>query len=74
MSNPGIPPRQKIPIFQATVVFISIILILQLWLLTSSLDAYLAGESQIALPAAAASGFCVLVCWRLLKAATGKEE
>jgi len=74
MNTPHLPPHQKIPIFQLSIVFISIILILQMWLLTGSLDAYLAGDRQIVLPAAAASGLCVLICGWLLKAATDNEE
>ena len=70
MNQPDIPPRQRIPIFQFSVVFIAIIVILQLWLLSSSLDEYLAGERKLVLPAALASGFCVLLCWWLVRAAT----
>ena len=74
MNQPQVPPHQKVPIFQMAIVFIAVILVLQLWLLTSSLDAYLAGEHRIVLPAAVASGFCVFICWRLLKAATGGKQ
>ncbi len=70
MNGPDLPPQNKIPIFQLAIVFVSIIIILQMWLLTSSLDAYLGGETGIVLPAAVASGFCVVICWRLMKAVT----
>jgi hypothetical protein len=70
MSKPAIPPHQKIPIFQLSVVFVSVIIILQLWLLTSSLDQFLAGDTRICLPAAAASGLCVALCWWLLRVVT----
>lgn len=74
MNAPRVPPHQKVPLFQLSIVFISIILILQMWLLSGSLDAYLGGDRMIALPAAAASGLCVLICWRLLKAVTDEED
>jgi hypothetical protein len=70
MNKPAIPPHQKIPIFQLSVVFVSVIIVLQLWLLTSSLDQYLAGDTKICLPAAIASGFCVVLSWWLLRVMT----
>jgi hypothetical protein len=70
MNQRSIPPQQKIPIFQLSVVFVSVIIILQMWLLTSSLDQYLAGDTKITLPAAIASGFCVMLCWWLLRVVT----
>ncbi len=73
MSEPTLPPHQQTPVFQFAIVFVVVIIILQMWLLTSSLDEYLGGHDQILLPAAIASACCVAVCWRLIKA-VGKEN
>jgi hypothetical protein len=52
---------------------ISIVGTIQQLLLGRSLNGCLPGEREIVLPAVVASGFCVLVCWGLLKAASGEK-
>ena len=44
-----------------------IIVILQLWLLTATMEAYLGGEHSIVLPAAAASAVCFGLVLGLLR-------
>jgi hypothetical protein len=44
-----------------------IIVILQLWLLTATMEAYLSGERSIVLPAAAASFACFVLVLGLLR-------
>lgn len=47
--------RQAVPIFTAVVVLAGIGVVLQLWLLSASLEGMLTGEGHIAIPATVAS-------------------
>ena len=44
---------------------VAILLIVQMWLLTATLEAFLAGHREAAVPAAIISGFLFLVCLAL---------
>lgn len=46
--------------------FVILIVILQLWLLTATMNAYLGGNTDIVLPAALASSVCLLLNLGLL--------
>jgi predicted membrane-bound spermidine synthase len=50
---------QRMAILNAMLVFVVLIAILQLWLLTATMNAYLGGDTVIALPAALASLVCL---------------
>ena len=52
---------QRQTIVSAMLLFVVLLAVLQLWLLTASTNAYLAGDTSIALPAALVS----LVCFAL---------
>lgn len=52
---------QRKTIVSAMLLFVVLLAVLQLWLLTASTNAYLAGDSTIALPAA----FVSLACFAL---------
>lgn len=52
---------QRMTIVSGMLVFVVIVAVLQLWLLTASVNAYLGGDDTIVLPAALAS----LVCFGL---------
>jgi hypothetical protein len=41
---------------------IAVLLIVQMWLLTATLESYLAGHHEVALPAAIISGVMFLIC------------
>jgi uncharacterized membrane-anchored protein len=57
---------QRMTITNGALVFTIIIVVLQLWLLTATMDAYLGGDMAIALPAAIASVVCLgLNIWLL---------
>jgi hypothetical protein len=47
--------------------FVMIIVILQLWLLTATMNAYLGGDDSVVWPAAFASAVCLLLNVGLLK-------
>ena len=49
---------QRKAIVNAILVFVVLIVVLQLWLLTATVNAYLGGDVAIVLPAAAASLAC----------------
>jgi len=58
---------QKVPILSGIVAIIVLIVVLQLWLLTATMNAYLGGDRAAALPAAAASLICFLLIVGLLR-------
>jgi uncharacterized protein DUF6755 len=49
---------QRIIIVQGMLVFVLIVVILQLWLLTATMNAWLGGDESIVWPALAASAAC----------------
>jgi len=52
-------------VMDAAIALDVILLIVQMWVLTASLEAYLAGHTGVALPAALVSGALLLGCWLL---------
>ena len=50
---------QRMTIVNAMLAFVVLIVILQLWLLTATMNAYLGGDSSIVVPAALASLACL---------------
>jgi len=48
-------------------VFIAILLVVQMWLLTASLEAFLAGHGEVALPGAVVSGVLFIGCLLLAR-------
>ena len=66
------PPRtysrgQRTPIVQGMLAFVLILVVLQLWLLTATMNAYLGGDDSIVWPAAVASLVCFLLNAGLLR-------
>jgi hypothetical protein len=59
--------EQRMPIVHGMLAFVVILVVLQLWLLTATMNAYLGGEGSIVWPAAAASSFCFLLNAGLLR-------
>jgi hypothetical protein len=53
--------QQKMTVVYGILALVFMIVVLQLWLLTATMNAYLAGEEQVIIPAALAS----LVCFGL---------
>jgi hypothetical protein len=49
---------QRTPIVQGMLAFVLILVLLQLWLLTATMNAYLGGDDAVVIPAAAASVAC----------------
>ncbi len=53
--------RQKMTIVQGILCIVLIIVVLQLWLLTATMNAFLGGEESVIVPAAVASIVCLLL-------------
>ena len=51
--------EQRATIVYGMLIFVLIVLVLQLWLLTATMNAWLGGDSAIVWPAAAASAACL---------------
>jgi hypothetical protein len=49
---------QRMPIVQGILAFVLILVVLQLWLLTATMNAYLGGDDRVVWPAAIASSLC----------------
>ena len=58
---------QKVPILTAIVSIIVLIVVLQLWLFTATMNAYLGGDHAAAPPAAVASTVCFALILGLLR-------
>jgi hypothetical protein len=59
--------EQRTTIIYGMLAFILILVILQLWLLTATMNAYLGGDERVIWPAGAASVLCLLLNAGLLR-------
>lgn len=57
---------QKTTILDAALCFVGLLVVLQLWLLTATMNAYLGGDRQVLIPAGLASLACLLLNGGLL--------
>ena len=63
MPNQIHPPRRHdLTAIDGALALIAVLLIVQMWLLTATLESYLAGHQDVALPAAIISGLMFLCC------------
>jgi len=53
--------EQRVPIVQGMLVFVLTLVMLQLWLLTATMNAYLGGDERVVWPAAIASIACFML-------------
>jgi hypothetical protein len=58
---------QRATIVNGMLAFVLMLVVLQLWLLTATMNAYLGGDSAIVWPAAAVSVVCLLLNLGLLR-------
>jgi len=58
---------QRTTIISGMLAFVLMLVILQLWLLTATMNAYLGGDESVVLPAAGASLVCLLLNGGLLR-------
>lgn len=59
MNRPHFTRSQRMTIVNGILTFVVLIVILQLWLLTATMNAYLGGDTSVLLPAALASLVCL---------------
>jgi divalent metal cation (Fe/Co/Zn/Cd) transporter len=59
--------EQRMPIVSGILAFVLILVVLQLWLLTATMNAYLGGDESVIWPAAAASAVCLALNAGLLR-------
>lgn len=59
--------EQRTTVISGMLAFILILVVLQLWLLTATMNAYLGGDQAVIWPAAAASILCLLLIGGLLR-------
>lgn len=64
--KPAFTREQRLTIVYGILCVVLILVILQLWLLTATMNAYLGGDEGVIWPAAAASGICLLLNLGLL--------
>lgn len=60
--EPRPPERRGLTVIDGALALIAILLIVQMWLLTATLEAFLAGHHEGALPAALVSGVLFFAC------------
>ena len=58
---------QRTTVINGMLAFVLILVVLQLWLLTATMNAYLGGDESVIWPAAGASLFCLLLNVGLLR-------
>jgi hypothetical protein len=66
-NRPHLTRAQRATIVNGVVCFVLVLVALQLWLLTASMDAFLGGDSSVVWPAFGASLLCLLLCAGLLR-------
>ena len=59
--------EQRTTVVYGMLVFILVLVVLQLWLLTATMNAYLGGDDRVVWPAAVASVLCLLLNAGLLR-------
>jgi hypothetical protein len=59
--------EQRTTVVYGMLTFVLMLVVLQLWLLTATMNAYLGGDESVVLPAAAASLVCLLLNGGLLR-------
>lgn len=57
---------QRMSIVLAILCIVGVLVVLQLWLLTATMEAFLGGDDAIVIPAALASGACFLLNFGIL--------
>lgn len=65
---------QRTTIVYGMLAFVLIIVILQLWLITATMNAYLGGDDSVVLPAGAVSLMCCLLNLGLLRYVSRMEK
>lgn len=62
-----LPRAQRTTIINGVVCFLLVLVIVQLWLLTATMNAFLGGDVSVVWPGLAASVVCLVLCAGLLR-------
>ena len=62
MTQPDLPRNRGLTTINGAMAVIALLLIVQIWLLSATLDAYLAGHMEVVLPGAIISGVLFAGC------------
>ena len=65
--------RRRVAI-DAAMVFLIVLLMTQMWLLTATLESYLAGHEEAALPAALVSAVLFAICFAIYRLVVGLDR
>jgi hypothetical protein len=65
--NRPVSRQQRITVIHGMLAFVLMLVILQLWLLTATMNAYLGGDQSVIWPAAGASLICLFLNFGLLR-------
>jgi hypothetical protein len=65
---------QRTTIVYGMLAFVLTVVILQLWLITATMNAYLGGDDSVVVPAAVVSGLCCLLNVGLLRYVSRMER
>ena len=65
--KPPMTRSQKSTILQAVCLIVALLVVLQLWLLTATMNAWLGGDASVVWPAAISSLICLLINFCLLR-------
>lgn len=68
------PQRQELTAIDGALALLAVVLVVQVWLLTAALEAFLAGHRQTALPAAILSGVLLAACCGLYAFVRGLDR
>jgi len=63
--SPSLGQKKGLTAIDGAMALIVILLLVQIWLVMATLETYLAGHYEVALPAAAVSGVIFLACFGL---------
>lgn len=66
-SNESRPRRQRLSIVYGILSVVLVLVVMQLWLLTATMNAFLGGDDAIVWPAAGASALCLALNLGLLR-------
>lgn len=65
--QPQLTRAQRTTIVNGVVCFVLVLVVLQLWLLTATMNAFQGGDGSVILPAFGVSLVCLLLCAGLLR-------
>ena len=72
--KPTFSRKQRTTAIYGILCMVLILVVLQLWLLTATMNAFLGGDEAVIVPAAIVSGLCFLGNWYLIRIIPAMEK